>query len=49
VRQLADLGAAVIQVAAREDDAGDFPRRGFDGQTLHRNKQSITPACGARA
>jgi crotonobetainyl-CoA:carnitine CoA-transferase CaiB-like acyl-CoA transferase len=42
VRQLADLGAAVIQVAAREDEAGDFPRRGFDGQNLHRNKRSIT-------
>jgi crotonobetainyl-CoA:carnitine CoA-transferase CaiB-like acyl-CoA transferase len=42
VRQLADLGAAVIQVASREDEAGDFPRRGFDGQNLHRNKRSIT-------
>jgi len=42
VRQLADLGAAVIQVASREDEAGDFPRRGFDGQNLHRNKRSMT-------
>jgi crotonobetainyl-CoA:carnitine CoA-transferase CaiB-like acyl-CoA transferase len=42
VRQLADWGASVIQVAAREDDAADFPRRGFDSQNLHRNKRSIT-------
>ncbi len=42
VRQLADMGARVIQVAAREDVEGDFPRRGFDSQNLHRNKRSIT-------
>jgi crotonobetainyl-CoA:carnitine CoA-transferase CaiB-like acyl-CoA transferase len=42
VRQLADWGASVIQVATREDDAADFPRRGFDSQNLHRNKRSIT-------
>jgi crotonobetainyl-CoA:carnitine CoA-transferase CaiB-like acyl-CoA transferase len=42
VRQLADMGARVIQVSAREDIEGDFPRRGFDSQNLHRNKRSIT-------
>ncbi len=42
VRQLADMGAQVIQVSAREDVEGDFPRRGFDSQNLHRNKRSIT-------
>ncbi|HKZ05722.1 MAG TPA: CaiB/BaiF CoA-transferase family protein [Methylomirabilota bacterium] len=42
VRQLADMGAQVIQVSAREDEQGDFPRRGFDSQNLHRNKRSIT-------
>jgi formyl-CoA transferase len=42
VRQLADLGASVIQVSAREDDSGDFSRRGFDQLNLHRNKRSIT-------
>ncbi len=42
VRQLADLGASVIQVAAREGEDGDFSRRGFDAQNLHRNKRSIT-------
>jgi crotonobetainyl-CoA:carnitine CoA-transferase CaiB-like acyl-CoA transferase len=42
VRQLADMGARVIQVSAREDVEGDFPRRGFDSQNLHRNKRSIT-------
>jgi formyl-CoA transferase len=42
VRQLADLGAQVIQISAREDEQGDFPRRGFDSQNLHRNKRSIT-------
>jgi formyl-CoA transferase len=42
VRQLADLGASVTQVSAREDETGDFSRRGFDAQNLHRNKRSIT-------
>jgi len=42
VRQLADMGASVIQIAAREDVEGDFPRRGFDSQNLHRNKRSLT-------
>ena len=39
VRQLADLGASVIQVAAREGEDGDFSRHGFDAQNLHRNKR----------
>jgi crotonobetainyl-CoA:carnitine CoA-transferase CaiB-like acyl-CoA transferase len=42
VRQLADMGASVIQISAREDVDGDFPRRGFDSQNLHRNKRSLT-------
>jgi crotonobetainyl-CoA:carnitine CoA-transferase CaiB-like acyl-CoA transferase len=42
VRQLADMGAQVIQIAAREDHDGDFARRGFDAQNLHRNKRSMT-------
>jgi len=42
VRQLADMGANVVQVAAREDIEGDFSRRGFDAQNLHRNKRSMT-------
>jgi crotonobetainyl-CoA:carnitine CoA-transferase CaiB-like acyl-CoA transferase len=42
VRQLADMGAQVIQIAAREDHDGDFSRRGFDAQNLHRNKRSMT-------
>jgi formyl-CoA transferase len=36
------MGAQVIQVAAREDHDGDFSRRGFDAQNLHRNKRSMT-------
>ena len=42
VRQLADMGAKVIQVWAREETGGDFPRRGFDSLNLHRNKRSMT-------
>src|SRR5258707_15669709 len=42
VRQLADMGAAVVQISAREDVEGDFPRRGFDSQNLPRNKRSLT-------
>src|SRR5213593_327370 len=41
VRQLADMGAKVIQISAREDAEGDFVRRGFDSLTLHRNKRSL--------
>src|ERR1700720_2441475 len=36
------MGASVVQISAREDVEGDFPRRGFDSQNLHRNKRSIT-------
>jgi len=42
VRQLADLGASVIQIEARVDRDSDFARHGFDFQNLHRNKRSIT-------
>ncbi len=42
VRQLADMGATVVQIAARQEIEGDFPRRGFDSQNLHRNKRSMT-------
>ncbi|MBI4609313.1 MAG: CoA transferase [Candidatus Rokubacteria bacterium] len=42
VRQLADMGAKVIQVEAKGDPQGDFARHGFDYQNLHRNKRSIT-------
>ena len=42
VRQLADMGADVIKVEAREEVDGDFARHGFDFQNLHRNKRSIT-------
>ena len=42
VRQLADMGAKVIQISAREDTEGDFVRRGFDSLNLHRNKRSLT-------
>jgi len=42
VRQLAEMGARVIQVEARADAQGDFARDGFDYQNLHRNKRSIT-------
>jgi crotonobetainyl-CoA:carnitine CoA-transferase CaiB-like acyl-CoA transferase len=42
VRQLADMGAKVVQIWAREDGGGDFPRRGFDSLNLHRNKRSMT-------
>ncbi len=42
VRQLADMGAKVVQIWAREDTGGDFPRRGFDSLNLHRNKRSMT-------
>jgi len=42
VRQLADMGAKVVQISAREDTEGDFVRRGFDSLNLHRNKRSLT-------
>jgi formyl-CoA transferase len=42
VRQLADMGANVIQVEAREDLDQDFGRHGSDFQNLHRNKRSMT-------
>ena len=42
VRQLAEWGADVIKVEARDDVDADFARHGFDFQNLHRNKRSIT-------
>ena len=42
VRQLANMGANVIQVEAREDVDGDYARHGSDFQNLHRNKRSMT-------
>ena len=42
VRQLADMGANVIQVEARIDLDADYARHGSDFQNLHRNKRSIT-------
>jgi formyl-CoA transferase len=40
VRQLAEFGAKVIKVEAKEQD--DFTRDEFDFQNLHRNKRSMT-------
>ena len=42
VRQLAEMGATVIQVAARADDGNDFAHDGFDYQNLHRNKRAMS-------
>ena len=42
VRQLAEWGADVVKVEARDDADADFARHGFDFQNLHRNKRSIT-------
>ncbi len=42
VRQLGDWGARVIQVASREEDYDDFPRRNSDTQNLRRNTRNIT-------
>ena len=42
VRQLAEMGAKVIQVVARVDSQDDFARDGFDYQNLHRNKRTMT-------
>src|SRR6266540_5434816 len=42
VRQLAEMGANVIKIEARNDIEGDSSRHGFDFQNLHRNKRSMT-------
>jgi formyl-CoA transferase len=42
VRQLAEMGADVIKVEARDDPDVEFGRHGFDFQNLHRNKRSMT-------
>ena len=42
VRQLADLGANVIQIESIQDPDQDFPRHGSDFQNIHRNKRSMT-------
>jgi crotonobetainyl-CoA:carnitine CoA-transferase CaiB-like acyl-CoA transferase len=42
VRQLADMGADVIKVEARELVEGDSTALGFDFLNLHRNKRSMT-------
>jgi formyl-CoA transferase len=42
VRQLADMGANVIQIESIADPDQDFPRHGSDFQNIHRNKRSIT-------
>ncbi len=42
VRQLADMGAAVIKVEAREDLDGVATPLGFDFLNLHRNKRAMT-------
>ncbi len=42
VRQLADMGARVVKVEARELVAGDSTDLGFDFLNLHRNKRSMT-------
>ncbi len=42
VRQLAEMGADVLKVEAREDPDVEFGRHGFDFQNLHRNKKSMT-------
>jgi crotonobetainyl-CoA:carnitine CoA-transferase CaiB-like acyl-CoA transferase len=42
VRQLADMGADVVKVEAREEVEGDSTALGFDFLNLHRNKRSIT-------
>src|SRR5205807_9805389 len=45
VRQLADWGANVIKLERRGDDGRDVTgsrRDGFDFQSLHRNKRSLT-------
>ena len=42
VRQLADMGANVIKIEAREEMEGDSTALGFDFLNLHRNKRSMT-------
>ena len=42
VRQLADMGASVIKVEARQLEEGDSTAIGFDFLNLHRNKRSMT-------
>ncbi len=42
VRQLAEMGADVLKVEAREDPDVELGRHGFDFQNLHRNKRSMT-------
>jgi len=42
VRQLADMGAQVIQVTAPVGDGGSGGAHGSDYQNLHRNKRSIS-------
>jgi formyl-CoA transferase len=42
VRQLAEMGADVVKVEAREDPDVEFGRHGFDFQNLHRNKRALT-------
>jgi crotonobetainyl-CoA:carnitine CoA-transferase CaiB-like acyl-CoA transferase len=42
VRQLADMGAGVVKVEARELIEGDSTDLGFDFLNLHRNKRSMT-------
>ena len=42
VRQLADMGANVIQIESIQDPDQDYPRHGSDFQNLHRNKRSMT-------
>ena len=42
VRQLADMGAQVVKVEARELVEGDSTAIGFDFLNLHRNKRSMT-------
>jgi len=42
VRQLADMGAKVVKVEARELEEGDSTAIGFDFLNLHRNKRSMT-------
>ncbi len=42
VRQLAEWGADVVKVEARDDQDAEQGRHGFDFQNLHRNKRSLT-------
>jgi formyl-CoA transferase len=42
VRQLAEFGADVVKVEARDDQDAEQGRHSFDFQNLHRNKRSLT-------